>query len=143
MAKAEINQLFDCEVTQFYKIITDYEKYPDFLSEVKKCKVVKNEGKKKLVEFQISVIKTITYRVWITENEGKGLNWEFESGELFKVNNGGWTLSDEAGKTRVVYKIEADFKGFVPGPVAKGLVSVNLPNMMAAYQKRVKQLFHK
>ena len=77
MAKAEINQLFDCEVTQFYKIITDYEKYPDFLSEVKKCKVVKNEGKKKLVEFQISVIKTITYRVWITENEGKGLNWEF------------------------------------------------------------------
>jgi hypothetical protein len=69
------------------------------------------------------------------------MSWTFDSGDLFKVSTGSWLLSDEAGKTRAVYDVEAKFKVFIPGPISKALVNVNLPNMMASYKKRVSELY--
>jgi ribosome-associated toxin RatA of RatAB toxin-antitoxin module len=34
MASAQAVEIFNCSVEQFYKIISDYEKYPEFLKEV-------------------------------------------------------------------------------------------------------------
>ena len=141
MAAAETTETFPCTTDQLFKIISDYEKYPEFLSEVKSCRVIESKGDKKLVEFQVSVIKTFTYRLWITEKPGKGINWTLESGDIFKTSNGLWDLQDAGGKTKAKYSVDATFKVFVPGPIAKTLVSVNLPNMMKAYQGRVKKIY--
>lgn len=141
MAAASTVETFPCTPEQFFAIVSDYEKYPEFLSEVKSCKVIKTEGNKKLVEYNVNVIKTFTYRVWITEEPNKRVSWTFESGDLFKTTNGSWDLTDVGGKTQVKYAVDATFKVFVPGPVAKALVNVNLPNMMKAYQQRVKQKY--
>lgn len=140
MAKATTNELFQCSPEQFYKIITDYPRYPEFLSEVKKCEVIKSEGNRKLVEYQVSVIKAFKYSLWTTETPGM-VSWEFASGDLFKTMKGSWKLEDEAGKCRGTYTLEATFGVFVPGPIANALVSVNLPNMMSSYHKRIKQLY--
>jgi ribosome-associated toxin RatA of RatAB toxin-antitoxin module len=141
MAKASTTELFPCTCEQFYKIITDYEKYPEFLSEVKSCKVLKTEGNKKLVEYKVSVIKSFTYNLWMTETVPTSVTWEFASGDIFKTSKGFWKLKDEAGKCRATYDVEATFGVFVPGPIANALVSVNLPNMISAYHKRIKQLY--
>lgn len=69
------------------------------------------------------------------------VTWELAGGDLFKTSAGAWVLEEEAGKTRASYSVEATFKTFVPGPVAKALISVNLPNMMSAYHKRVSELY--
>lgn len=143
MADAQTTELFNCTVDEFYKIISDYEKYPEFLSEVKSCKVVKTEGSRKLVEYTVSVIKEFKYRLWMTEEAPHKISWVFESGDLFKISNGSWVLKDEAGKTRATYAVEAKFNMFVPGPIAKALVSVNLPNMISSYHKRVKEVYGK
>lgn len=141
MAKAQTTEVFNCSVAQFYKIITDYDKYPQFLSEVKVCKVVKTEGNKKLIEFQVSVIKNFKYSIWMTETEPSGISWEFASGDIFKSMKGHWKLEEEAGKCRATYGVEATFGMFVPGPIANALVSVNLPNMMSSYHKRIQQIY--
>jgi ribosome-associated toxin RatA of RatAB toxin-antitoxin module len=142
MAAAETTETFPCTVEQFFSIVSDYEKYPEFLSEVKSCRVVETKGNKKLVEFQVSVIKTFTYRIWITEEAGKGISWVLDSGDIFKTSVGSWDLQNVSGKTQAKYKVDATFKVFVPGPVAKALVNVNLPNMMKAYHSRVKAKFN-
>ena len=141
MAAASTTESFPCTPEQFYAIVSDYEKYPQFLSEVKSCKVIKTEGDRKLVEFSVSVIKSFTYRLWMTEQPGKKVSWSLEGGDLFKTSTGSWTLEDSGGKTKAHYAVDATFKVFVPGPVAKALVNVNLPNMMKAYQDRVKQKY--
>ena len=138
MAAAETTELFPCTVDQFFALISDYEKYPEFLSEVKSCKILESKPGKKLVEFQVSVVKTITYRLWVNEEKSKGIDWTLDSGDVFKTSTGSWTLSDAGGKTKAKYKVDATFKIFVPGPIAKALVNVNLPNMMKAYHARVK-----
>ena len=72
MASAQTSDVFNCTVAQFYKIIADYEKYPEFLSEVKECKVLKSEGNRKMVQFTVNVIKNFVYSMWMTESENSG-----------------------------------------------------------------------
>lgn len=142
MASAETTEIFDCSPEQFFSILVDYENYARFLSEVAECKVVAQKTDKKVVEFHVNVVKQFSYRLLMTEDKPRQLSWVLDSGDLFKVSNGSWTLTPtEDGKTKAVYWVEAKFKVFVPGPIAKALVTKNLPNMMSAYQKRVKELF--
>ena len=143
MAGAQATEVFNCSVNEFYAIISDYEKYPEFLAEVKECKIIEKRENQKLVEFQVSMIKTFSYRLWMNEKAPNNISWVLDSGDLFKVSSGSWDLKDEAGRTSAVYHVEAKCKVFVPGPVAKALVNVNLPNMMSSYHKRVKGLYGK
>lgn len=143
MSQAQATEVFACSIKEFYDIIADYEKYPEFLAEVKSCKIIEKRENQKLVEFNVAMIKNFSYRLWMSEKPPFGISWTLDSGDLFKVSNGAWVLEDEAGRTRAVYSVEAKFKVFVPGPIAKALVNVNLPNMMSSYHKRVKQLYGK
>jgi coenzyme Q-binding protein COQ10 len=144
MASAETTEVFNCTKQEFFNVISDYEKYSDFLTEVKSCKVVDTKDNKKLVEFSVSVIKSFSYRLWMTEEAPNKISWVFDSGDIFKLSNGLWDLSDVDGdKVQAKYAVEAKFKGFVPSPIAKGLVSVNLPNMINSYHKRIKEVYGK
>ena len=143
MAGARATEVFNCSVQEFYSIISDYEKYPEFLAEVKSCKVIEKRANQKLVEFNVAMIKNFSYRLWMTEVPTKSVSWILDSGDLFKVSTGSWDLVEEAGRTKATYEVDAKFKVFVPGPIAKALVNVNLPNMMSSYHKRVKELYGK
>ena len=143
MASAQHEETFNCTVDEFYKIVSDYEKYPEFLQEVKTCKVVKTEGAKKLVEYKISVLKTFTYQLWMAEVAPSQINWTFAGGDIFKTSTGSWALSERNGKCVAIYAVDATFSLFVPGAIAKTLLNVNLPAMMSAYHKRVKEIYGK
>jgi ribosome-associated toxin RatA of RatAB toxin-antitoxin module len=143
MAAASHTEVFNCSVPEFYKLVTDYEKYPQFLQEVKDCRVLKQDGARKLVEYKVVVMKTFTYQLWTTEKEPTDVNWTFAGGDVFKTTNGSWKLEDQAGCCKATYSVEATFSMFVPGPIAKTLLSVNLPSMMSSYHKRVKDVYGK
>ena len=141
MSAAEASDVFACSPQNFYSIITDFSKYPEFLSEVKSCQVVETSGQRQLVEYSVSVIKSFKYRLWFEQKPPGQLVWSFASGDIFKTCNGSWTLEEVPQGVRATYKVDATFGVFVPGMVTKTLLSANLPNMIAAYHKRVAQLF--
>lgn len=142
MASASTSEVFNCTPEQFFAIISDYEKYHEFLAEVTKCNVLKNEGSKKLVEYNVKVVKSFTYTLWMTEDQNKSIQWKLDKGDMFKTSVGSWFIEPtKDGKTKATYSVDATFNMFVPGPIAKALVSVNLPAMMASYKQRVKKLY--
>ncbi len=141
MAEVKHTETFNCTPEQFFDLLIDYEKYPSFLNEVKECKVVEDEGNKKKVEYKISVIKTLSYLNEHTENRPSEVSWKFLKGDLFKDMRGYWKLSDEGGKTKAEYFVEANFGLFVPKSMTKTVLSVNLPAMMKAYHQRVNELY--
>lgn len=143
MPGAQAVETFNCTPAEFFKIASDYERYPEFLSEVKSCRVLKSDGARKLVEYKVSVIKSFTYELWMSEKANEEISWELAGGDVFKTSSGSWKLSPEGDRTRASYAVEATFSLFVPGPIAKTLLSVNLPSMMAAYHKRVRELYGK
>jgi len=143
MATARAEEIFNCTAEEFFKIISDYEKYPEFLTEVKSVKVYKNVGNTKEMEYHVSLIKTFKYKLKATEVPNKSIKFEFIGGDVFKTMNGSWTLKDQDGKCAVVYKVEASFGVFVPDAIAKPLVSANLPMMMTNLKKRIKKIYGK
>lgn len=143
MALSQTSELFNCTPDQFWKIIADYSRYPEYLSDVKSVEVksVDTSGTVKQLEYKVHVIKTITYLLEHKENAPLEMHWKFVKGDMIKKMTGSWILKDEAGKTRATYSVDVDFGMFVPGAVVKTLQDVNLKNMMAAYHKRVKEMY--
>ncbi len=141
MANATATEVFSCNCEEFFKIVSDYENYPAFLSEVKDCRIIEAKGSKKLVEFDVNMIKTFSYSLWMSEDAPKGITWDFNKGDIFKKMSGSWKLDDEAGRCRATYTIEASVGLWIPGAITKGLIEVNLPNMMSSYHKRVKEVY--
>jgi coenzyme Q-binding protein COQ10 len=141
MPSATHTEVFHCSVPQFFALVSDYEKYPQFLQEVKSCRVLKTESGRKLVEYKVNVIKSFTYQMWMSEKEPNEVTWTFAGGDIFKTSSGSWKLEDQGGRTKATYTVEATFGIFVPGPISKALLSVNLPAMMSAYHKRVKDVY--
>lgn len=143
MASAQTQEVFNCTTEEFFKIVSDYEKYPDFLTEVKSVKIYKNGGNTKEMEYHVSLIKTFKYKLKVTEVANKSVSFEFIGGDVFKTMKGSWQLSDSKGKCAVDYKVEATFGMLVPESMAKPLVSANLPMMITNFKKRIKQIYGK
>lgn len=141
MADVKHTEVFNCTPEQFFDLLVDYEKYPKFLNEVKECKVVGEDSGRKQVQYKVSVVKTFKYLNEHTEVRPSEVSWRFISGDLFKNMKGHWKLSDEGGKTKAEYYVEANFGMFVPKAMTKTVLSVNLPAMMKAYHARVKALY--
>ena len=142
-ASADTKEQFNCTQEQFYKIVSDYEKYSEFLPEVKAIKILKKTGNTKEMEYSVSVIKTFKYILKATEKPNEQIDFAFVSGDVFKSMAGQWKFSEKNGLCQVEYKVEAAFGLFVPGAMAKTLVSVNLPIMMSNFKKRVKVIYGK
>lgn len=143
MASAQTQEVFNCSTEEFFKLVADYEKYPEFLTEVKSVKIYKNSGNTKEMEYHVSLIKTFKYKLKVTEIANKSVNFEFIGGDVFKTMKGSWQLSDNNGKCAVEYKVEATFGMLVPESMAKPLVSANLPMMITNFKKRIKQVYGK
>ena len=141
MAEVNHQETFDCTPQQFFDLLKDYESYPKFLNEVTSCRIVEDNGNEKMVEYKVSVVKSITYINKQTETAPNEISWEFVKGDLFKKMKGHWKLEDVGGKTKASYHISAEFGMFVPKMIVKTALSANLPLMMKAHHKRVKELY--
>jgi coenzyme Q-binding protein COQ10 len=143
MAQVNHVEVFNCTPEEFFALLQDYEKYPEFLKEVKSCKVLEDKGTEKIVEYKVSVVKDIAYVNKQVEVPPTRVTWTFLRGDLFKSMSGGWQLENVNGKTKATYTISAEFGMFVPGMIVKTVLAANLPAMMQAYHKRVKELYGK
>lgn len=141
MASAKKTEIFNFSVQQIYDVITDFDKYSQFLPEVKSSKVIEDHGTKKIVELSVSMIKDFTYSIAVSLEEGKGLSWVLNDGDVFKTNDGSWTLKAiSENQTEVTYEVGASFKIFVPSMISKKMIEVSLPKMLQAYKDRIKEV---
>ena len=140
MASAERTEVFDVAIDKLFKVITDYENYPDFMDGVSSVNLIERKGNKAKVEFHINIIKKFNYTLLLTEEAPNKLSWTFESGDLFKRSEGAWELKDNGdGSTEVTYRVDIDFKMMVPSMMTKKLVSGNLPSMMKSVAVKAKE----
>ncbi|HLB58477.1 MAG TPA: SRPBCC family protein [Bdellovibrionota bacterium] len=136
MASASISETINAPLEAVFRVITDYESYPEFLKETKGVTIKSTKGKVKLVEFELDLIKKFHYVLRIEEVPNEKVSWTLESGDLFKKNVGGWDLEDLDGDTQATYHIDLEFKLLVPKIITKTLVGANLPAMMKGFKER-------
>jgi ribosome-associated toxin RatA of RatAB toxin-antitoxin module len=139
MASVSRTETFDVEIERLYNVIEDYESYPDFVDGVSTINILEKDENGARVEYGLNMIKKFKYILKLTHDRPNGLSWEFESGDLFKKNNGSWALKDLGnGQTEVTYSLDVDVKGFVPKSIISKLTDSSLPAMMKSYHERAK-----
>jgi coenzyme Q-binding protein COQ10 len=137
MAGATRSVVINAPVEKVFDVITQYEKYGEFLSEVKEVRTSGRQGNEVNVHYKVDVVKTIKYTIRAKEERPTRMSWTFVEGEFMKDNKGHWLLEPAGeGKTRATYTVEMALGALVPKAVVNALVETSLPKMLEAFKRR-------
>ena len=118
MAQASRSVVIQVTPEKLFDIIVDYEKYPEFLPEVKKVKVEAGQGAINEVTYNVDIkAKVITYTLRHTAERPSKLSWTMIKGEMMKGNDGAWALKagPQPGTVEATYTIDLKLSSLVPG----------------------------
>jgi coenzyme Q-binding protein COQ10 len=141
MAKAERSIVIHAPPEKVFAVISDYEKYSEFLPEVKKVKIEFGSGNVKEVTYTVDIkAKVITYTLKHTARPPNELAWTMVRGEMMKGNDGAWVLEAVPEGTEATYKIDLRLGALVPSMVERMLAEQSLPGLLANFKKRIEGL---
>src|SRR6266536_1645496 len=142
MAVVTKQVLIETPVERFYEIVVDYERYPEFVPGMRACRIRDGKGNKE-VEYELDLgVRRIKYVLRHEEQRPRKVSWSLVSGDMMKVSNGSWELSDEGGRTRAVYSVEIRIARppLVPQAlvdrVSDELTRIQLPKTLEAFKAR-------
>ncbi|MFY2558607.1 type II toxin-antitoxin system RatA family toxin [Corallococcus terminator] len=129
--------VINAPIEKVFDVITQYERYPEFLSEVKETRTANRKDNTVDVHYKVDVMKTVRYSIRVVEERPRRMSWTFIEGEVMKDNKGSWVLEPEGeGKTRATYNVEMALGLLVPKAVVNALVDTSLPKMLEAFKRR-------
>ena len=140
MAGATRSIVINATMEKMFSVITDYEKYPEFLPEVKKIRLSNRKGAEVDVHYDAEIVKTIKYSLRLKEEKPNKVSWSFIAGEFMKDNKGSWVLQDlGGGKINATYNIEVTVGMLVPKTIVTALVDTQLPKTLEAFKRRAER----
>ena len=142
MAVVTKKVLIDAPLDRFYEIVVDYERYPEFVPGIRRCRVRDGKGEK-LVEYELDLgIRRIKYVLRHEEQRPRRVAWSLVSGDMMKVSNGSWELSAVDDQTQAIYSVEIQISRppLVPQAlvdrVSDELTRIQLPKTLEAFKAR-------
>lgn len=138
----------DVPVEEFFDLLVDYARYPEFVPGVRACRVRDGRGDRQ-VEYELDIgLKRIRYVLRHEEERPRLVRWSLVSGEMMKVSNGSWELAAEKGSTRALYSVDIQIARppLLPQAlvdrVSDELTRVTLPKTLEAFKARAERLHH-
>jgi ribosome-associated toxin RatA of RatAB toxin-antitoxin module len=145
-SKVSKEMVVDVPVERFWEVVADYESYSGFVPAVKRTRVVHVELGVKDVEYEVDLgVKTIKYTLRHLEQAPTRMTWSLVKGDMMKVSNGAWELSNHAGKTLARYTVEVQVQKppLVPQSIvdrmSDELTKVQLPRTLEAFKARAEK----
>lgn len=130
--------IFNAPLEKAWAVISDYERYPEFLPEVKKIRTSNRRENEVDVTYEAQIVKLIKYTVHMKEQAPKHVSWTLVEGEFMKDNKGSWSLEDLGnGTTRGTYSLEVTVGMLVPKTIINALVDTSLPKLMEDFKRRI------
>lgn len=137
MPKIEREILIDAPIATVYGVITDYERYPDFLPDMREVRVVKRDGDSTIVHFELELIMRISYSLRMTESAPTAVSWELDGAKMIAANVGGWTLTEKGERqTLARYALDVRLRGLIPKSVSDRLLGTTLPETLSRFKDR-------
>ena len=130
----------DAPAADVMAVIPDYPSYPQWVAAAKKVEVVDSgdDGRARRVHFVIDAgaVKD-DYVLDYTWDGDRSVSWTLVSSQLMKRQDGSYTLSEDAGRTKVTYAITIDTKMPLLGMMKRKAEKVILDTALKELKKRV------
>lgn len=123
---------------KLYAVIIDYERYPEFVPNMVRARLVRRDGHRAEVDFEVKLLgKAIPYTLLFEETPVEGIKWRLVRSSFIKENTGGWHLrADGENRTHATYKLEVKVAFLIPKFMSTGLAASELPKVLEAFKKR-------
>ena len=149
--------LINAEVDHIYKILQDYESYPEFMPNLDNIEILKQDSKSAILNYTLDLPlnKVKRYRLatdFKHENGRALITWKLipwpglKESEKIKDSTGYWDLSnylDKKGYVLAVYHLYTD-----PGPIPTGLgwivdilTKSSVPDIIHNTRQRVQEVY--
>ena len=139
MAWAERSIEIEASLDAVWKVITDFESYPEFLADMQAARVESRDGSERVrASFELQILKRIRYTLDFNLEPPTRLDWTLVKGDFMKRNEGGWRLEAmEGGRTRATYRIALALGAIVPESITTRLAAEQLPSTLDAFKTRI------
>jgi ribosome-associated toxin RatA of RatAB toxin-antitoxin module len=127
-----------------WKILTNYERMPEFVPDLKTTKVLSRSGNRAVIEQYgtarfLFLRRAIQLVVQATEEPISAIDINLVSGDM-KVYNCRWELvPTETGGTRILYTGKLVPKFYVPGMLGANIIRADIERMMHAVLERLEK----
>ena len=127
-----------------WKILTNYERMPEFVPDLKTTKVLSRSGNRAVIEQYgtarfLFLRRAIQLVVQATEEPISAIDINLVSGDM-KVYNCRWELvPTETGGTRILYTGKLVPKFYVPGMLGANIIRSDIERMMHAVLERLEK----
>jgi len=142
MAGASREITMDARPETVFRVVTDYEAYPEFIEEIVESEILSRSERSVECRFLAEVAKKrFQYTLHLEHTPFEKTRWHLIAGD-FKQNTGGWDFVplDDSVRTHVKYTVEIDLGMFIPKFIVNTLVGANMPKMLEAVKKRAEAL---
>jgi coenzyme Q-binding protein COQ10 len=137
MPQAETEILIEAPLEHVFDVIADYERYPEFLPEMKSVRVESRRDGICVARFDVEIVMRISYTLRLREERPHGVTWSLSEAGMLELNEGGWRLaSTPEGHTHARYGVELKLRGLIPKSVSTRLVGESLPQMLRRFKAR-------
>lgn len=144
--KVSKEMVVDVTLERFFEVVSDYERYPEFVPGIKRVRVVHADKGTRDAEYELDLgIKSVKYTLRHVETRPTRVAWSLVKGDMMKVSNGSWELTPHAGKTLARYTVEVQVTKppLVPQSlvdrVSDELTKVQLPRTLEAFKARAEK----
>lgn len=142
--RTESSIVVDAVPGEVLDVIADFEAYPEWASEMKKVKVLAEDGDGWADQVQFTLdagpIKD-TYVLeyeWDVVEDGTGVvSWSLVSATVLKALNGSYTLVGQGDSTKVTYRLAVDVKIPMIGLLKRKAEKVIIDTALKGLKKRV------
>jgi len=134
--------LIDGPAEPIWKIINDCQQTKEFITGLKGCRVLQQDGAGELIEHRMQISKLLPEVTYIFRAEyelHRRIDFKKRSGDL-KEFEGSWVLGGITGgkpRTLVVYSLFLDAGSLLPQWAAQLILKQDLPEILLALRKRV------
>jgi coenzyme Q-binding protein COQ10 len=139
MPRAEHQVVIHAPISRVFGVITDYERYPEFLPEMKEVRVLSRNDGVAVVRFELELIMRVSYTLRLEELPPNTVRWTLEDAKMLAENNGTWRLTADGDKTQAVYALEIKLRGLIPKSVSTRLLGTTLPQTLERFKARAEE----
>ena len=137
MPRAQHTIVIDAPIAHVFAIITDYERYPEFLPDMKEVRVLSRQDGVVVVRFDLELIMRVSYTLRLQEDPPAKISWTLEQAKMIAENVGGWDLTSLGeSSTRATYALEVKLRGLIPKSVSTRLLGTTLPETLERFRDR-------
>jgi len=119
------------------EVLVDFERYPEFLPEMRAARVLRRDDHSWEVAFTLELIRRVQYTLRLERDGESSLRWSMVEG-IFRSNDGAWRLAPQGADATVArYEIDLDPGLYLPGSFVQTLVTRLLPEMLGRFKARI------